>query len=1172
MPPSTPTILSPATGSVVETDTVLAWTTPDDPHPLVVAEIDTAHGASPFVPRVRNLADTRYPWDVTGYQAGATVGVRVRWRDLRNGSVSAWSEVVTITAGRPSSVPTVVLDSLPVLRGATDAEIEAIQSQWCQHKHRLLVRDDDGVWRNLVDLDGEDFTLGVRWSASPDQPVASASLTLIRETETASGEVLSLSPFIEASAANRLADESFAPLVRRGARVQLWTASHLPGVAVTDADYVLQLDGILDDPDWGSQEMTVTARDLGALLQDTTIVQTRTYGIGAGMQWVGDVLREIHADNGHGSLVQYVVGDADWYPTPKEVTEGMTVKEADDAFAFDFGWDARFRPISRTEWGYVLAEPAREVITNDTPSLLTITPSRYLGLPQFRTESDGVRNWIKVWRRDAATGAMSSVLVTDEVSITRHGRRPMQQVFDGGNIDTAAEALAFANLALADLSEPFFRVQIDARYLWPLQPGDVVTLAPDGLHHDQPLKVAVFAVDHELTRDRKRTTLTVRGRPAGAYKRWLDRETTADTTPVGLTATATLLPGAPDDAFAWYRIGATAKRGTIPVTGLPVMVRVREVVGVALEEGAADDEPVPAGTVIRVSRPEQGAVGTFIVRAELPGVFDEIGPIVVPPLGVDLTLPDQIGQLVFTALETIQHPGNATVARVRGVVSDPLGSATGPATITATRTGPDTTVTLVGGGAATVTGPLPLEIIVDAPRHAPDTGDSIVQFWATAPGALPTGERATITPVAPTDTITLAPRLRQMYEEPNACYYQHEHQPLPDGGYPTMTLEVNAPAVLLAGTGAGDDWWKVGRPPYGTAGQSQIRLVATHPGMRTGTATAYITESTTAGLMSVIRVTPADPQPDPTKHRVTARVLEPLTQTDGGPAYTVYPVGTTVTVVDANAGVFDMTKPPAGSPSGQITFRGQFPGRQQQDYPLVIAPQQALPQIEMTYELLEVQPTYADIEVTATDPTDPTFTGSYPVAITGPGTVVGPSQIYGNRRVTTFRVPRGADDDIGLHRYTAHQPNAAATAVLPATREIQITDASNVGPNTPPLIGTPYQDGTDAVVFPVILAPGTTATAYWQYVRQDHAQRSVGGVTYNGTDTRIIGGQEPVLNGEARILRGYGGLGDLVPYSTPTGEYVWEADLQASVFTLNNKGVLIDFQQRWKSFRYSTAI
>src|SRR5690606_14419731 len=91
-------------------------------------------------------------------------------------------------------------------------------------------------------------------------------------------------------------------------------------------------------------------------------------------------------------------------------------------------------------------------------------------------------------------------------------------------IDTAEEAQALADAALADLAQPKAEQEIELHYWWPVELHDLYRFLPNGVHYDEAQDLAVVNWRHELAADRARTFIRTRGRPAGAYRRWY-RET-----------------------------------------------------------------------------------------------------------------------------------------------------------------------------------------------------------------------------------------------------------------------------------------------------------------------------------------------------------------------------------------------------------------------------------------------------------------------------------------------------------------------------------------------------------------------------------------------------------------------------------------------------------------------
>lgn len=800
------------------------------PSAMIVYEGEISVNGGAWTHAFERLDETRWRLELGGYGHGTSIALRVRRRDLSDGSApSAWSTTLSITVSAPTAAPVASIGALPLMRGLSAGERTLMDGRDYLVRHQLLVRDDDGTWRDVSALLAEDFFVGARWEDG-DAPVTTLALDLLREVERRDGTVFSLAPFMTGSAINvRASNNTYAPLLQHGRAVQLRTAVIARGTEPVAGDWVTEFDGRLDDPDWGAAVIRVSARDWGAALQDTMVTAPKRYGSDAGVP-LATVMREILADTGHGNVTLAVVGDPNWHLRPFEQAAGVSVLDALQSLALQIGWSVRYRPTDRATWQLALYAPSRSDVSGTTADL-TLVPSRYLDVPSFATVTDGVRNIVRVAYLDAASKQAETVEVQHANSIARHGRRFMQLALGAAsNIRTRSEAQTFADLALADLAEPAFRAQIDRLYHWAPQPGAVVSLGANTVHHDTAQKAAIVGVVREITRTRTRMTLTLRGRAQGAYQAWLRREGPPSPAlgPLAIRAKAT--PVAADDTSLTVRLTGEVTRGGVPVGQVAEVAITAVADGVTVLEGPAIGVRAPSGTLWRLARPASRVPGSFVYRAQVPGASAE-DRAAVPQQGVSI---EGLAALVWSEFGVVAAASTATVTRVRGVLTDPAGKATGSATVSVTRTGPITTVTPVSPGsppALPVTGPLPLTVEFDVPRQAFQSGESIVEAQGSAPGVQGDWERVVIHAVE-RDTVTLAPRLVRAGGTATTESYHVEHGAVP-AGVGAISYATSGTATVASGAGTVASPWVVNRPAF-NGGGARFTVTASATGAASG--------------------------------------------------------------------------------------------------------------------------------------------------------------------------------------------------------------------------------------------------------------------------------------------------------------------------------------------------
>lgn len=596
--------------------------------PVVAAEIEVSSpqvsgGAWIPYPNADRLAATRLRGTVpAGVPSGGTFTLRGRWRDLSDASApTAWVVGPSYTVARAVPAPVTTLAALPPMRGMDAVERALLASRRRITHWRDEIQDDDGAWRELGTLEGEDFRIAGRVTDSPSDPVVRAALELWLEVEQQNGTVLSVAPLKETSLLNvRQSDGTYAPLIQRGRGYRRFGAVLEPGENPAASDWVGVFRGYLDDPRWDDEALHVTARDPASRLQDRMIRVTRTYGApeAEGGVWLADVMRQVLADNGFADEVLCVVGTLNRYHRPFEVQRGQTVWQALETLATQIGWVLRYEWTSRTTLQLCLYAPQRGDLSTATP-IFTLTPDRYISVGDFRTDSDGVRGRVITHFRNAATGEMDSATAEDAAALALFPDSTMEQVFENSEIDTPAEGQTASDLALEDTKRPLLYVQITVLENIGLRRGDVVALDPNFVHHDTPQRLAVYELAHGTPQHERRTVVTLVGRHMGAHAQWLAREAPPSPALGVLSLRVRAQEVGRDATSVLVKLTGEVARGGVP-TGESAEVAITDVAaGAAILEGPALGVRAPSGTVWRIAFPPEGS-GSFAVLAELPGM------------------------------------------------------------------------------------------------------------------------------------------------------------------------------------------------------------------------------------------------------------------------------------------------------------------------------------------------------------------------------------------------------------------------------------------------------------------------------------------------------------------------------------------------------------------------
>lgn len=198
------------------------------------------------------------------------------------------------------------------------------------------------------------------------------------------------------------------------------------------------------------------------------------------------------------------------------------------ALADQIGWDLRYKYNGGSaDYRLELNDVPRAKVTPDR----TFSKDQRFALSRLDTKLDNIRNVIRVVYLDSqdrdpqGNPKRKTVTVSDSTSISKYGRRFME-ASEGktSNIDSSAEATAFANAMLSDLKDPVAELEVDLPFFPFVELGDLYRFSADGIHFDTDQDLAVVAYSHQLrggSKPKATTTLTCRGKPSGGYLRWL---------------------------------------------------------------------------------------------------------------------------------------------------------------------------------------------------------------------------------------------------------------------------------------------------------------------------------------------------------------------------------------------------------------------------------------------------------------------------------------------------------------------------------------------------------------------------------------------------------------------------------------------------------------------------
>ncbi len=340
----------------------------------------------------------------------------------------------------------------------------------------------------------------------------------------------SIAPLLVASPLNRAAG-IYSPLLDIGRGIRLSVAVMDAGVSPSGGDWKIIFLGRIDKVAWPADPIQLDCSDLGAWLMDTQIETKDPYGSGAGVA-VETVMQDILTawPSGIGAVPTLDVPVSPAWLLHAYAQDRVKVLEALLALAQQIGWDVRYRFDVADVCQLMLWEPDRTKVVSDA----VIGPTQYTDVTLLELAIADIRNVVSV-PYVKSTGEVDVESAQDVGSIARYGRRWME-IAEGAssNIDTSAEALAFAVACAHDLSNPIAEQDVTLLLFWPAQFADLYTFTANGMHYDVDQQLAVVSVRHEFSNGQGVTTLKCRGTVAGAYSRWLKTEGIAKKPPAVL--------------------------------------------------------------------------------------------------------------------------------------------------------------------------------------------------------------------------------------------------------------------------------------------------------------------------------------------------------------------------------------------------------------------------------------------------------------------------------------------------------------------------------------------------------------------------------------------------------------------------------------------------------------
>lgn len=207
------------------------------------------------------------------------------------------------------------------------------------------------------------------------------------------------------------------------------------------------------------------------------------------------------------------------------------------------GWDFRYRYDSAGLFRPTLIKIERDI---GTIPHMVIPESQMLGdIKALNVDGTYIRTLVEMY--DSARNFYYRYAPNSsdygEASI------PMRLVEDKTfGIDTADEANALLDAVVYDVSEPPLTHAVEIFYNPLIQLNDIHTYIPNSRHYSDFLNLAVAAVEHHINVDTQRTTVSTRGRPAAAHRRWLEGK------PKMIFPSLTDAVGTAPEGAEWYKL------------------------------------------------------------------------------------------------------------------------------------------------------------------------------------------------------------------------------------------------------------------------------------------------------------------------------------------------------------------------------------------------------------------------------------------------------------------------------------------------------------------------------------------------------------------------------------------------------------------------------------------
>ena len=365
----------------------------------------------------------------------------------------------------------------------------------------------NSAWVDITTLENIKWVNDITIRADIDDPVMSADISIITGSK-----YLSINPFNQDSAIY----DKYGEVLRLYKRIRILVKLVYN---FEPQDWINIFEGYIDKIEVSNEGINISCRDLGGRLQDTWIEEERVYGSDSGSP-VYTEMQKILNDNatniGYSITLRNLMTSDIWY-VKKWKQERVSVLEALQSLAEQIGWVVRYLwSPSDNEWRLTFYSPDR---TKTTPDFMFTNPM-INEMNSLEIDIAGIRNVVQVVYYPSGSKKPSTVVVSDQASIQKYGRRFMEIAEDKKSlINTQAEAERLANACLSDLKEPKAVVQAQICVFPFVELGDLYYFPPTQ-YNSTALSLAVVNFEHRISEEESYTTLSLKGTPSSAYYNW----------------------------------------------------------------------------------------------------------------------------------------------------------------------------------------------------------------------------------------------------------------------------------------------------------------------------------------------------------------------------------------------------------------------------------------------------------------------------------------------------------------------------------------------------------------------------------------------------------------------------------------------------------------------------